>query len=132
MHIIVCSKNPVVVDAASQVFQDRQPRLTVCESGLEVLGAVEVVNADLLILDMQTPGLNGLLMVSAIRELAPRLPIVAVSERSERDARVLSHKGVTLATLPPGDNGTAQALAAVLGRVEEDCEIGLPSHAGSK
>ncbi len=114
MHIIVCSKNALTRDAVSQAFQARQPRLTVCESGLEALGAVEIMDADLLVVDMQTPGLNGLLIISAIRELAPSLPILAVSTKPEEDARSVSYKGVSFARLPSGAGLDAQALEATL------------------
>lgn len=106
MHIIVCSRNSVVVGTLTWAFDGHGHRLTVCESGLDVLGAVEVIAADLLIVDMETPGLNGLLLVSAVRELAPALPIVAVSTRSEvADARALAQRGVTCAPLPAGGDG---------------------------
>jgi CheY-like chemotaxis protein len=131
MHIIICSSDPMIAEAASLAFETRRPHLTVCESGLEVLGAVEVVDADLLVLDMQTPGLNGLLIISAIRELAPDLPILAVSVKPEEDARAFSHKGVSFARLPSGSEGGAQALVATLAQIGEVSEIGLPSSAGS-
>ena len=131
MHVIVCSKNPVLIEAVFSAFESRQPRLTVCESGLEVLGAVEIVDADLLIMDMQTPGLNGLLIISAIRELAPDPPILAVSVKPEEDARAFSHKGVLFARLPSASEGGAQALVATLAQISEVSEIGLPSSAGS-
>jgi len=121
----------MIAEAASLAFETRRPHLTVCESGLEVLGAVEVVDADLLVLDMQTPGLNGLLIISAIRELAPDLPILAVSVKPEEDARAFSHKGVSFARLPSGSEGGAQALVATLAQIGEVSEIGLPSSAGS-
>jgi CheY-like chemotaxis protein len=131
MHIIICSSDPMIAEAASLAFETRRPHLTVCESGLEVLGAVEVVDADLLIMDMQTPGLNGLLIISAIRELAPDLPILAVSVKAEEDARAFSHKGVSFTRLPSGSEGGAQALVATLAQIGEVSEIGLPSSAGS-
>lgn len=131
MHIIICSSDPMIAEAASLAFETRRPHLTVCESGLEVLGAVEVVDADLLLMDMQTPGLNGLLIISAIRELAPDLPILAVSVKPEEDARAFSHKGVSFARLPSGSEGGAQALVATLAQIGEVSEIGLPSSAGS-
>jgi len=106
--------------------------VTVCESGLEVLGAVEVVDADLLVMDMQTPGLNGLLFVSAIRELAPGLPILAVSAKPEEDARSFSHKGVSFARLPSGSGADAQALVATLGQIGEMSGIGISSDGGSR
>jgi CheY-like chemotaxis protein len=129
MHIIVGSNNPLIARAASQAFESREPRLTVCESGLEVLGAVEVVDADLLLLDMQTPGLNGWLIISAIRELAPSLPILAVSAKPEEDARAFSHIGVSFARLPSGPNGDAGALMATLAQVGNVGGIGVSSDA---
>ena len=125
-HIIVCSKNPVLLDAATQAFDPARFRLTVCESGLEALGTVKVVNADLLILDMQTPGLNGLLMIAAARELAPRLPIVAVSTMPQEDARAISHRGVSYTTLPSGPDIGAQALSVTLAAIGQREGLGLP------
>jgi CheY-like chemotaxis protein len=132
MHILVCSNSPLIIDAVSLAFEPRRPRLTVCESGLEVLGAVEVVDADLLVLDMQTPGLNGLLILSAIRELAPSLPILAVSAKAEEDARAFSHKGVSFARVLSGSGADAQGLMAALAQVGEMSGIGSSSDGGSR
>jgi CheY-like chemotaxis protein len=130
-HCIVCSSNPTLVDAAARAVGPDQARVTVCESGLEVLGAVEVLDADLLLLDMQTPGLNGLLIIAAIRELAPHLPIVAMSTTPQEDARAVSHKGVSYATLPSGPNGGDESLLAVLAEIGQSGSIGRSSGAGS-
>ena len=116
MHILVCSRNSVVVDAVSRAFVHHGHRLTVCESGLEVLGAVGVVASDLVILDLETPGLGGLLLVSAIKELAPALPIVAVSTRPDLDARAVSQSGVAVATLPSGHEGAPHPFLSELAR----------------
>ena len=132
MHIIICSKSPMLVDAVSLAFRSREPRLTVCESGLEALGAVEVVDTDLLVLDMQTPGLNGLLITSAVRELAPGLPILAVSAKPEEDARAFSHKGVSLARVLSDPSADAQALVAALAQIGEMSGIGVASDGASR
>ena len=127
MHIIACSKNSVVVDGLSQAFDRQGHRLTVCESGLEILGAVEVVAPDLLVLDMETPGLNGLLLVAAIQELAPRLPILAVSTGAAvADARALSQRGVACATLPSGADAAAYPLLAALSQIERGSPVASP------
>ena len=131
-HIIICSANSALLDAASRTFGLQGPRFSVCESGLEVLGAVGVVEADLLILDMQTPGLNGLLIISAVRELAPKLPILAVSAYPQEDARTFAHKGVSYITLPSGSNGGARAFSAVLAQVGQMQEMGFPTGAGTR
>ena len=117
MHVIVCSTNSVVVDAVSRAFNQHGHRLTVCESSLEVLGAVGVVAPDLVILDLEAPGLGGPLLVSAIKELAPGLSIVAVSTKPDLDARALSQKGVALATLASGPEGAPHPFLTELARI---------------
>jgi len=128
MHVILCSNSRELVDAAFGAFGHDGFRVTVCESGLEVLGAVEIIDADLLVLDLETPGLNGLLMIQAIRELSPALSIVAVSTKPQVDARAVSHKGVSYVTLPSGSGGGVQASLASLVQIER---YGLPSGMGS-
>jgi CheY-like chemotaxis protein len=116
-----------MVEAASRAFERDGYRLTLCESGMEALGAVGILEADLLILDLETPGLNALLMIGAIKELAPELSIVAVSTTPQVDARAVSHKGVLFATLPSGSNGGLQEL---LSGLVQDRGIGLPTGVG--
>ena len=128
MHVIVCSSRPELVDASSRAFDQDGSRVTVCESGLEVLGAVEILDADLLVLDLETPGLNGLLMIQAIRELAPALSIVAVSTKPQVDARAVSLKGVSYAMLPSRSDGGMRALLADL---VHNGRSGLRSSTGS-
>jgi len=127
MHVIACSKNAGVVSGLTQALDGQGHRLTVCESGMEALGAVEVVDPDLLILDMETPGLNGLLLVAAIKELAPGLPIVAVSTRSEADARALAQKGVACTTVPAGGDGAASPVLAALAQIGRGQPVSSPS-----
>ncbi len=128
MHIMLCSKSVELVDAASKAFSAGEYHLTVCECGLEALGVVEVMDADLLILDLDTPGLDSLLIVAAVRELAPTLPIVAVSTKPQVDARAVSHRGVSYVTLPPGSTREIQCLLVGFTQTER---IRLPSDAES-
>ena len=116
-----------MVGAASRAFERNGYRLTLCESGMEALGAVGILEADLLILDLETPGLNALLMIGAIKELAPELSIVAVSTTPQVDARAVSHKGVLFATFSFGSNGGLQELLVGLA---QNGRIGLPTGAG--
>lgn len=113
-HVIICSNRSELVETAARVYGSAGLRLTVCECGLEALAAAEAVDADLLILDLETRGLDCLLMLAAIRELAPALPIVAVSTRPQPDARVVSNKGVSCVTLPSSSIGAMETLLAGL------------------
>ena len=101
--------------------------LAICTYSLARCGAVEIMDADLLVMDMQTPGLNGLLIISAIRELAPSLPILAVSAKPEEDARSFSYKGVSFARLPSGSAVDGEALVATLAQISEMGGIGMSS-----
>lgn len=67
-------EEPAVVDVVSGALDDCGPRLLVCRSSLDVLGTAQAVDADLLILDLETPGLNGLLLISAIKNSRRHYP----------------------------------------------------------
>ena len=132
-HLIVCTNNPTLVDAVSQASEGG-PRITVSESGLQVLATVDVVHADLLVLDLETPGINPLLLTSAIRALAPALPILAVSAHPPEAGRDLSHKGVSFVALPADQGAWGQALGTALDDLSPSDpmdRVSLPTAAGA-
>jgi CheY-like chemotaxis protein len=114
MHFILCSDNPAVREIVQQSIAGPGDRLTVCESGMELLAAVKALASDLVIMDLESHGLGGLLLASAVQELAPALRIVAVSMRSEMDARPLVQRGIPYVRLGPSGSGRVQALLADL------------------
>ena len=115
MHIILCSDNSVVRDGFAGRIDHRAARLTVCESGMELLAAVRTLAADLVVLDLGTHGLGGLLLVSAVQELAPGLPILAISATAAVDGRPLIQKGIPHVILGAEQEGELLALVAQLG-----------------
>ena len=132
-HLIVCTNKPMLVESVSRTFE-ATPRITVSESGLQVLATLDVVHADLLVLDLETPGVNPLLLTSAIRALAPGLPILAVSARPLEESRDLSHKGVSFVTLPADQAVWGQALGAAVNDMVPGGprdRVGLPTAAGA-
>ncbi len=118
MHIILCSDNSAVRESVSRPFSELGDRLTICESGMELLAAAKAMAADAVVLDLGTHGLGGLLLVSAVKELAPSLPIVAVSMRSESepDVRPLLQKGVPYVRLGSDANERCRELIDALAR----------------
>jgi CheY-like chemotaxis protein len=112
MHVIICSDNQGVTEAVGRSIAGGTGRVSVCESGMELLAAVRALAADLVVLDLETPGMNGLLLVSAVQELQPRLRIVAVSGRA-MDVRALQQKGVRYVAL---NGGLLQPLVAEVAR----------------
>ncbi len=120
MDIVICSNNSAVVEMVSRTFQQDGNRSMICESGLEVLGLIGVLHCDLLVLDLETPGLGNLLLISAIREVALPLPILAVSIGDGVDVRALSEKGVPYARLDPEAGTGSTALQAEITRLRLD------------
>jgi CheY-like chemotaxis protein len=117
MHIILCSDNPAMREAVQQSFAERADRLTVCESGMELLAAVKALVADLVILDLESHGLGGLLLAFAVQELAPGLRVGAVSLRAEVDTRPLMQRGVPYVRLGVDEDAGGRAfLAGLAGR----------------
>jgi DNA-binding response OmpR family regulator len=114
MHIILCSDSSAVREAVAVCFGNQVNRLTLCDSGMELLAAVRTLAADLVVLDLGTHGLGGLLLVSAVEELAPGLPILAVSVGADVDARPVVQKGIPHVVLGAERDGEMQALLAQL------------------
>ncbi|HTX54246.1 MAG TPA: response regulator [Candidatus Baltobacteraceae bacterium] len=116
MHIILCSDSTEMRGRVGGLVGP-EDRLTVCESGMELLAAVQAVASDLVILDLETHGLGGMLLISAIQELSPGSPIVAVSQDGAADARQMLQKGIPFFRLAAGDAEAPQSLRAhMLGR----------------
>lgn len=116
MHIALCTNNPKVSRAVEGAVRGRGALPTVCESGLQLLGTVRGTVADLVVLDLDTPGLNALFLISAIQEVAPGLPIAAVSASSDIDTRLLTQKGVSFVKLNSQPEVEVRALLAELTR----------------
>jgi len=66
--------------------------------------AIQVLTAftfDLLILDLETSGLDGLLFLSIVRRIAPKLSLMAISGRPYLHERELQHQGVLCHLVDP-------------------------------
>jgi CheY-like chemotaxis protein len=102
-HIILCTDSEKVAGVVSGTLDPARERMTVCDSGMELLGTVRALASDLVILDLDTHGLGGLLLISAIQELVPGLPIVAVSADPGADSRPVVQKGIPYVCLGAGE-----------------------------
>jgi CheY-like chemotaxis protein len=116
MHIALCTGNPKVSKAVEGAVRGRGTPPTICESGLQLLGMVRGAAVDLVVLDLDTPGLNSLFLISAIQEIAPGLPIAAVSTSANADSRLLMQKGVSFVQVNSQPEVEVRALFAELVR----------------
>ncbi len=112
VHIILYSDREDVREAITARLGGAVHRLSVCDSGMELLAAVKTLAADVVVLDLGTHGLAGALLVSAVRELAPGMPILAVSAVADVDARSVVQQGIPYVILAAERNGEMKALLA--------------------
>lgn len=95
MHnILICSANEDLLTALRVASDGGDVRLTVCRRGMEAVRALMALSFDRLILDLETPGLDGLFLVSIARRIDPHLPVVAVSRGPVAQAREIQQTGV--------------------------------------
>ena len=104
-------------------------------SGTIALGKIPQLNPDVITLDIEMPGLDGLQTLTEIRKLYPKLPVIMFSTLTERGAAItldaLSLGASDYATKPSNSASLAHALEQV--RRELVAKIvslaGRPSHA---
>ncbi len=113
MHnILICSANEDLLTALRAASDGGDVRLTVCHRGMDAVRALMALSFDRLILDLETPGLDGLFLVSIARRIDPHLPVVAISRGPVVQAREIQHKGVAHHLVPlTGGPEIAQMIA---------------------
>jgi two-component system chemotaxis response regulator CheB len=106
------------------------PRMELCglvRDGVEALEAVKRLAPDVLLLDLEMPRMNGLEVLTKLRTVAPKLPVIMCSAHTECGARstldALSH-GAKDYVMKPGQQ---KDLAAALDSLMEQL---LPKIAG--
>ena len=100
-NILICSANEDLLTALGAASEGADVRLTVCHRGMDAVRVLMALSFDRLILDLETPGLDGLFLVSIARRIDLHLPVVAVSRGPVAQAREIQHKGVAHHLVPP-------------------------------
>ena len=65
-----------------------------------VLGRLSRQQPDVIISDIRMPGSSGLELLSSIREMHPRLPVIIMTAHSDLDSAVASYQGGAFEYLP--------------------------------
>jgi CheY-like chemotaxis protein len=78
-RILIIDDQPQIRDNCREALEDAGHTVTVAEDGQEGLRLYEQKSADLVVLDLYMPKLDGLATIQALRAVTPRLPIIAMS-----------------------------------------------------
>lgn len=81
MHILAIEDNRDVVANLADFFEVRGHNLTACHDGPAGLEQARSGSFDAVILDLMLPGMNGLDLCAALRELGSEIPVLMLTAR---------------------------------------------------
>jgi two-component system chemotaxis response regulator CheB len=106
-----------VMRSLLRMVLEPQPSIEVsgtASSGQEALAVFERLRPDLILLDIEMPGMNGLEVLSSIRRRDRRVPIIMCSTLTSRGARItieaLARGATDYVTKPGAQNGIRQGV----------------------
>jgi PAS domain S-box-containing protein len=85
LHILVVDDNPVNLLVAKKMIQKFGAKVTIAESGYNAIDLVKREEYDLILMDIQMPGINGFETALEIRRLNYIKPIIALSANAYDD-----------------------------------------------
>jgi DNA-binding NarL/FixJ family response regulator len=126
--VLIADDHPLFRDALAQIVNSTLPHASIVECGCleDAQGALGKRDFELILLDVNMPGMNGMAGLLAVRNTAPATPVVIVSGREDRET-VDQAMGCGAAGFIPKSlsrDGMRAALCAVLAG-----EISLPAEA---
>lgn len=86
--ILVVDDEPNYLIVLSELLKDEGFEVFTSSSGLEGLKIIEDVDLDVVITDMQMPGMNGLEFLKEIKKRIPELPVVVITAFAEVEKAV--------------------------------------------
>ncbi|MDH4128585.1 MAG: response regulator [Spirochaetota bacterium] len=93
LNILLAEDNPINQRLALYLLENWGHSVFIAENGKEVLNAMDKENFDLILMDIQMPGMNGLEACSIIREREKKtgqhIPIVAITAHAMKGYREL-------------------------------------------
>ncbi len=118
-HILVLEDEPSTLLLLEEILSGAGYRVTGIDNGTKALKAVQADPPDLILSDLNVPGLDGYQFVSMVRRGGDRpVPIIVLSGRiSDEDKRHALEAGANLFMNKPVDR--EQLLAAVTGQLEK-------------
>lgn len=114
-RVVVADDSVVVTEMISELLRSSGLSVEVAKDGVEALAAVERQPPDLVITDFEMPRMNGLELLTRVRELSRTLPVIMLTTRgSVEDRQRASSLGANAYVLKSGFQ--SDALVEVVGR----------------
>jgi two-component system, sensor histidine kinase and response regulator len=89
--VLLAEDNPVNQRLAARLLEKRGHRVVVAANGLEALEMLERESFDIVLMDVQMPGMDGLEATAAIRvkerDGRPRIPVIALTAHALKGDR---------------------------------------------
>lgn len=116
VRVLHIDDSAVMRSLLRMVFEP-QPSIAIAataSSGEEGLATFERIRPDMVLLDIEMPGMNGLEVLSAIRRIDRRVPVIMCSTLTSRGARItieaLARGATDYVTKPGAQNGVRDAV----------------------
>jgi EAL domain-containing protein (putative c-di-GMP-specific phosphodiesterase class I) len=77
--LIIVDDEPALLRVTKRFFERRGHRVIACQSGEEALACLERERCDVMLTDVQMPGISGLKLLKAVRERDLDIPVVLVT-----------------------------------------------------
>jgi two-component system chemotaxis response regulator CheY len=135
MRVLVCDDDASTRFVLNRVLvRQHQADITEAVDGMQALALLKSQSFDLLILDLNMPGLDGVETLQALRKIPglERLPVIILSgERHVESVQQVIQLGVVDFLLKPlHRDSTAERLHAIVHRLEEAKAPSAPSPGG--
>lgn len=139
-HILIVDDDPALLSALPRTLTLRMPGIHVdtSSSPFEALKMIQGQHYDAVVSDIKMPGMDGLVLLSRIRELQPDIPTLLITGHGEHDLAIAALRGGAYDYIQKPidrDSFVAALLRAIqtcqLRRRVEEQQIALELHARS-
>ena len=82
-RFLVVDDEPEIVDIISERFTNDGHTVVAAHDGTKAMRLVRAKRPDLVFLDIQMPGINGIDVLKAIKKLDPALPVIMITANAD-------------------------------------------------
>ncbi len=94
-YVLIVDDDPALLQALPQTLHLRIPGIKVdtCDSALEALKQIQEHDYDAIVSDIKMPGMDGLALLTKIKELRPETPTLLITGHGEHEIAIHSLRG---------------------------------------